>query len=155
MKASKIVTIMISALLVSWGGYALAAQPIEPPFPANSKGHCSKDPSIIFTEEETAEFVNLKAAYLAEVAPLRSKLIDLRIKLRYSISDPQMQSRDLAGKLREIYGLQIKLENLYLSYRIKARAIFTKEQLERFPPDCPLKAGPGTGVGRWPFKEIR
>jgi hypothetical protein len=42
--------------------------------------------------------------------------------------------------------IQAKLENLRFSYLIKARASFTKEQLERFPPDCPLKMGPAYGI---------
>ena len=47
-----------------------------------------------------------------------------------------------------------KLENLSLSYQMKAKSIFTNEQLERLPWDCILDMGTGSeisvGIGRGP-----
>ncbi len=121
--------------------------PMASPFSeTQSKGACRKDPSIIFTEEQTKEFESLQRAYLAEAKPLWSELRTLRLDMRYAVSDPQVQSQVLLDKQRRISALQAKLENLRFSYLIKARAIFTKEQLERMPPDCPLNMG--TGYGR-------
>jgi hypothetical protein len=73
---------------------------------------------------------------------------DLRIELRFAVSDPQVQPQALLDKQRKFSALQARLENLLFSYQVKARAIFTKEQFERFPADCPLKMRTGLGMGK-------
>jgi hypothetical protein len=112
------------------------------------KGACRMDPSITFTEEQTKEFENLQRAFLEEAKPLWGEMRNLRIELRFAVSDPQVQPQALLDKQRKLSALQAHLENLLFSYQVKARAIFTKEQFERFPTDCPLKMGTGYGAGR-------
>jgi hypothetical protein len=123
------------------------------------KGACRIDPSITFSEAQVKELESLQRAYLEEVKPLWSELRDLRLELRFAVSDPQVQPQALLDKQRRMSSIQAKLENLRFSYLIKARASFTKEQLERFPPDCPLKMGTGygmrKGLGRGLQKGIR
>jgi len=129
-----------------------AQQPKVPPgsplLQAPAKGVCRKDPSITFSEQQTKELETLQRAYLTETKPLWSELRALRLEMRYAVSDPQVQPRVLLDKQRKISSIQAKLENLRFSYLIRARTIFTKEQLERMPPDCPLKMGTGYGMGR-------
>ena len=120
----------------------------SPSLQAPAKGTCREDPSITFTEEQTKELENLQRAFLEEAKPLWSELSDLRLELRFAVSDPQIQPQVLLDKQRKMSAIQTKFENLRFSYLIKARSIFTKEQLERFPPDCPLKMGTGYGAGR-------
>jgi hypothetical protein len=110
------------------------------------KGTCWKDPAITFSEEQTRELEGLQRAYLEEVKSLWSELRDLRLELRFAVSDPQVQPQALLDKQRKFSSLQAQFENLLFSYQVKARAIFTKEQLERFPSDCPLKMGPAYGI---------
>ncbi len=137
-------------------GLSLAYSEAQPPFiPPRSmlpqtpvKGACRKDPSITFTEEQTKKLENLERTFLGEVKPLWSEMRDLRLELRVAVSDPQAQSQILLDKQRRMSSIQVKLENLRFSYLIKARTIFTKEQLERMPPDCPLKMRTGYGMGR-------
>lgn len=112
------------------------------------KGACRIDPSITFSEAQVKELESLQRAYLEEVKPLWSDLRDLRLELRFAVSDPQVQPQALLDKQKRMSSIQAKLENLRFSYLIKARASFTKEQLERFPPDCPLKMGTGYGMGK-------
>ncbi len=123
------------------------------------KTACRIDPSITFTGEQTKELENLQRAFLEEAKPLWSKLRDSRLELRFAVSDPQIQSQVFLDKQRRISAIQAKFENLRFFYLVKARTIFTKEQLERFPADCPLKMGTGYGMGRgperWPRKGIR
>ncbi len=109
---------------------------------------CRIDPSITFTEEQTKELENLQRAFLEEAKPLWSELRDLRLELRFAVPDPQVQPQVLLNKQRRMSAIQAKFENLRLSYLLKARSIFTQEQLERFPADCPLKMGTGYGMGR-------
>jgi hypothetical protein len=123
--------------------------PMAGPFSeTQSKGACRKDPSIICTEEQTKGFEGLQCAHSAEAKPIWSELVTLRLEMRYAVSDPQVQSQVLLDKQGRISALQARLENLRFSYLIKARSIFTKEQLERFPPDCPLKMRTGYGMRR-------
>jgi hypothetical protein len=112
------------------------------------KGACRIDPSIIFTEEQTKELENLQRAYLEKAKPLWSELRDLRLELRFAVTDPQVQVQALLEKQRKFIALHSQFENLVFSYQLKVRAIFTKEQFERFPAECPLKMGIGYGAGR-------
>ena len=123
------------------------APPISPFSQTQLKGACRKDPSITFSEAQTKELENLQHAYLEEAKPLWSELRALRLEMRYAVSDPQVKPQALLDKQRKISALQAKLENLLFSYQITARSLFTREQLERFPPDCPLKMGVGYGMG--------
>lgn len=112
------------------------------------KGACRKNPSITFTEEQAKEFENLQRSFLFEVKPLWGELKALRLEMRYAGPDSQIQPQVLLKKKMKMTAIQAKLENLRFSYLIKARSIFTKGQLERFPPDCPLKMGIEIGKGR-------
>ena len=129
------------------------AQPSKVPmgrsfFDAQPKGACRIDPSITFTEEQTKELENLQRDYLEKAKPLWGEMRNLRLELRFAVSDPQVKPQALLDKQRKFSGLQARLENLLFSYQVKARAIFTKEQFERFPQECPLKMGPGVGMGK-------
>jgi len=114
----------------------------------HSKGACRIDPSITFTEEQTKELENLQRAYLEEAKPLWGEMRDVRLELRFAVSDPQVKPQALLDKQRKFSALQARLENLLFSYQVKARAIFTKEQFERFPADCPIKIRAGLGIGK-------
>ena len=114
----------------------------------HSKGACRIDPSITFTEEQTKKLENLQRAYLEEAKPLWGEMRNLRLELRFAVSDPQVKPQALLDKQRKFSGLQARLENLLFSYQVKARSVFTEEQLDRFPADCPLKMGTGYGAGR-------
>jgi hypothetical protein len=106
------------------------------------------DPSITFTEEQAEKLAHLQQAYLEEAKPLWGEMRDLRIELRFAVSDPQVKPQAFLEKQRKFSALQARLEDLLFSYQVKARAIFTKEQFERFPVDCPLRMGTGYRVGR-------
>jgi hypothetical protein len=102
-------------------------------------GVCRKDPSITFTEEQTKELESLQRSFLVEVKPLWAELRNVRLEMPNPVSDSQIQPQVLFEKQMKMSTIQAKLENMRFAYLIKARAIFTKEQMERFPPDCPLK----------------
>ena len=163
MKSIKIISLGFVMGLILLNGPTLSeaqppkAPPISPFSQTQLKGACRKDPSITFSEAQTRELENLQRAYLEEAKPLWSEMRDLRLELRFAVSDPQVQTQALLDKQRKFSALQAQLENLSFSYQAKVRAIFTKEQLERFPAGCPLKtgAGYGSGRGRWPSKGIR
>jgi len=118
-----------------------------PSLKKESRGAFWQSPSIGLTEAQGKELENLQQAFIAEAMPLRSELISLRFELRHLIRDQNVPSKTLLERQRKISELQGKLESLSLSYQIKARSIFTKEQLEQFPQDCSLGIEPGFGMG--------
>ncbi len=123
------------------------------------KGACRLDPSITFTEDQGVKLAELQRTYSEEARPLWSELRDLRLELRFALADPQIPPQALLDKQRKFSDVQAGLANLLFSYQVKARAIFTKEQFEQFPANCPLKMGPGfgmrKGMGKGPQKGIR
>jgi hypothetical protein len=80
---------------------------------------------------------------MAEAIPIRTGLFALKIELRHLLSDPSVQPQALFEQQRKISALQAKLEELSLSYQIKARLVFTKEQLERLPQGWVFEMGLG------------
>jgi hypothetical protein len=141
--------ILLSGLMEQTAEAQPSKVPAGGPFlPIQPKGACRMDPSITFTEEQAEKLAYLQLAFLEEAKPLWGEMRDLRLELRFAVSDPQVQPQALLDKQRKFSGLQARLENLLFSYQVKARAIFTKEQFERFPQECPLKMGPGVGMGK-------
>ena len=167
MKKIQIIILGFIIGLILFGGLPeqiAEAQPSKVPgggpfLPVQPKGACRMDPSIFFTEEQAEKLAHLQRTYLKEAKPLWSELRDLRLELRFAVSDSRVQPEALLDKQRKLSVLQAKLENLFFSYQVKARAVFTRDQLERFPPDCPLKMektyGRGRGMGKGWQKGIR
>lgn len=122
-------------------------------------GACLKSSPLGLTEEQGTALESLQHACMAEAAPLWNKLRTLRIELKYLVKDPNIQPKILLDRQKKISELQARLDNLSLSYQIKARSIFTKEQLEQLPQDCLLGMGTGfgmgIGIGRGPRKGPR
>lgn len=123
----------------------------QPSFPKQNKailkmgegGVCGQSP--VLTEEQAKALEAIQHAYMAEAMPLRRDLIVLRLEFRYLVRDPNVQSKLLFDRQKKISDLQAKLDDLSLSYQIKARSILTKEQLEQLSQDCLLGTEPGFG----------
>ena len=109
----------------------------------NSQGTCWESSSFALTEAQKKALESLHRAYMAEAIPIRTGLFALKIELRHLLSDPNVQPQMLFDQQRKISALQAKLEELSLSYQVKARSIFTKEQLERLPQGWAFEMGLG------------
>ena len=164
MKARKILTVTL--LLGIFSVQPLEAQRTipwqnKPSLKTEGRGAFWQSPSLGITEAQIRELESLRQAFIAEATPLRSELMPLRFELRHLIRDPNVPSKILLERQRKISELQGKLEGLSLSYQIKARSIFTKEQLEQLPEDCFLRMetgfgmGMGIGTGKGPTKRFR
>jgi hypothetical protein len=131
----------------------------KPNLRMDSQGMPIKPPVLDLTKEQAKALDSLRSTYMAEAMPIRTELFALRIELRHLLSDPNVQPQILFDRQRKISVLQAKLEGLSLSYQVKARSIFTKEQLERLPMDWLLGMDTGyetrMGVGRGPRREPR
>jgi hypothetical protein len=71
----------------------------------------------------------------------------LKFEMHHLIRDPNVQSKILLDLQKKISEFQAELGDLWLSYQIKARSIFTKEQFAKFPQDCSLGMEVGYGKG--------
>jgi Spy/CpxP family protein refolding chaperone len=147
----RIVFALISYLLIISGAQPSKAQPpsypqSKPMLRMGGQNACWESTDSGLTEEQTKALEALQYGYLAEAAPLRRELIPLRFELRHLIRDPNVRSKILLDRQKRISELQMKLDNLSFSFQMKARSIFTKEQLERLPEDCTLGMGPGFGM---------
>jgi hypothetical protein len=109
----------------------------------DSQGTCWEPPSLGLTEAQKNALETLRRTFMAEAMPIRTELFALRIGLRHLLSDPNVQPQILFDRQRKISALQAKLEELSLSYQVKARPIFTKEQLERLPQGWVFEMGLG------------
>jgi hypothetical protein len=90
------------------------------------------------TKVQKKALTSLQRTYASEALPLRIKLMSLRFELHHLIRDPNVQPKILLDWQKKISELQAKINDLSLSYQIKARSIFTKEQFAKFPLDCSL-----------------
>ena len=102
-----------------------------------------KPHALGLTEEQAKTLENLRQAYMAEAIPISTELLALKIALRYLLSDPNVQPQILFDHQRKISALQARLEELSLSYQVKARSVFRKEQLERLPQGWAYEMGLG------------
>jgi hypothetical protein len=140
------VTILIALILIN-----MKVSEAQRTFPSNTKpnlrtdsqGTCRESSTLALTEAEKKTLETLRRAYMAEAIPIRTGLFALKIELRQLLSDPNVQHQILFDQQRKISALQAKLEELSLSYQIKARLVFTKEQLERLPQGWVFEMGLG------------
>jgi len=139
----------------------------QPPFYPQNKsmwrmggqGACWQSSDLALIETQTKALEGLQRDYTVEAMPMRRELMSIRYELRHLIRDPNVQSKVLFDRQKKISDLQVKLDNLSLSYQIKARSILTKEQLEHLPQDCSLGMSPEyemlIGIGRGPRRGLR
>jgi DNA-binding response OmpR family regulator len=115
----------------------------KPRLRMDSQGTCWESSSFGLTEAQKKALETLRRTHMAEAIPIRTGLFALKIELRHLLSDPNIQPQILFDQQRKISALQAKLEELSLSYQVKARSIFTKEQLEQLPQGWAFEMGLG------------
>ena len=115
----------------------------KPGLRMDSKGTCWESSSFALTDAQKKALEALRRAYMAEAIPIRTGLFALKIELRHLLLDPNVQPQMLFEQQKRISAFQAKLEELSLSYQIKARSIFTREQLEQLPQGWAFEMGLG------------
>ena len=145
-RSTLIATILIAFILVNIkisDAQRTFTSDTKPNLRMDSQGTCWESTSFALTEAQKKALETLRRAYMAEAIPIRTGLFALRIELRHLLLDPNVQPQILFDQQRKISALQAKLEELSLSYQIKARSIFTKEQLEQLPQGWAFEMGLG------------
>ncbi len=120
---------------------------------------CWKSSLLRLSEDEVKALESIQQSYMSDVMVLRREFMLLRLELRHLIKDQNVPSKILLERQRKISELQGKLDSLFLSYQIKARSIFTREQLDQLPDDCTLGMetgfGADIGIGRGARRRMR
>jgi CheY-like chemotaxis protein len=131
----------------------------RPSFRSDVRRDCSKSLSTILGEEQLLALKSLQDSFYTESIPLRKDLIISNFEFRRLVVDRKTDPKSLLDRQKKILELQSKLEQLSLSYQMKARSIFTNEQLDRLPWDCMLGMetgfGMNVGIGRGPRRGYR
>ncbi len=127
----------------------------RPSFRSETRKDCSKFLSTLLTEEQLNALKDLQNSFYAEIAPIRKDLMISNFEFRQLVSDPKIDRKILLDRQKKILELQSKLEQLSLSYQMKARSIFTNEQLDRLPWDCMLGMGTEFGINAGIGRGIR
>jgi DNA-binding response OmpR family regulator len=131
----------------------------KPPMRLDSQETCWQLPDLALTQTQIKTLEGLQCAYSAEAMPLLREIRTLVLELHHLASDTKVKPQALLERGKKISGLRTELENLSFSYQIKARSIFTKEQLDRLPQDCSLGLSTGyeipIGIGRGPRRGLR
>jgi Spy/CpxP family protein refolding chaperone len=168
-KGKRLLLRKISGLLLFLSA-TLSVQPLEAQQPfskqdkpilrsGSQKAYSSQSSGLVLTKEQAKALEVLHHAYMAEAMPLRRELLPLRVELRYSLQNQNVQSKALLDLQKRISELQAQLESLSLSYQIKTRSLLTKEQLERLPENCLPGVDTGfemmIGIGRGPQRRHR
>jgi DNA-binding response OmpR family regulator len=126
----------------------------KPSLRLDSQEACSQSPDLALSEVQRKELENLQRAYSAEAMPLLKEIRTSVLELRCLASETSAKPQALIDRHRRISVRRMELETLSFSYQLKAKALLTKEQLERLPNDCLLGMSTGyempIGVGGGP-----
>jgi Spy/CpxP family protein refolding chaperone len=96
------------------------------------------------TPEQKARFQELRRKFLGENAQLIGDLVAKRLELRSLWTNPKADSQAILAKERELRGLQNRMKDKIVQYRLEARNSLTPEQIEKLG----MMGGMGFGFGR-------
>ncbi|MGQ9693985.1 MAG: Spy/CpxP family protein refolding chaperone [Thermodesulfobacteriota bacterium] len=98
------------------------------------------------TPEQLKSLESLQRSFYLEISGLRNQYINLHYELRARMEHPQADIRAILEKQRLFSDLQKKMDEISIQYLLKARAIFTPEQLNKLPSGCNLGFNYGRGI---------
>jgi DNA-binding response OmpR family regulator len=163
-RPERILLAIILLILIIFGVRPSKAQPpfypqSKPSLRSDSQEACWQSSDLALSEAQKKGLENLQRAYSAEAMPLLKEIRTSTLELRCLASETSAKPQALIDRHRRISALRTELENLSFSYQLKARALLTREQMERLPQDCLLGMSTGyempIGIGRGPRRGLR
>jgi Spy/CpxP family protein refolding chaperone len=130
-------------MVMLWGvSYVYAQEQGDPPGHGWMHGEKSwgQGKRLNLTPEQKARFQELRRKFIVENAQLIGDLVAKRLELRSLWTDPKADSQAILAKERELRGLQNRMKDKIVQYRLEARNSLTPEQIE--------KLGSIGGIGR-------
>jgi Spy/CpxP family protein refolding chaperone len=130
-------------MVMLWGvSYVYAQEQSDPPRHGwmHGKKSWGQGKKLNLTPEQKARFQELRRKFIEENAQLIGGLVAKRLELRSLWTDPKADSQAILAKERELRGLQNRMKDKIVQYRLEARNSLTPEQIE--------KLGSIGGIGR-------
>jgi len=160
MKLKILVGLILILILAASSLFAQSrgGQPWRNARPADSA--CWKTPEFGATEEQLRSLEQVHRSYLREIGRYRDQYVGESYELRALLSDPKAEPHRVMDKQNCLSGVQKKIDEISLQHFLKAREIFTEDQIGRLPPGCSLgftyrpgtdwdwRRGQGRGWGR-------
>jgi hypothetical protein len=121
---------------------------------------CWKKPELEVTQEQLKSLEEVHRSYLREIGRYRDRYIGESYELRALLSNPKAEPQWVMNKQNSLSDLERKIDEISIQHFLKAREIFTEEQIGRLPPGCSLgfsyrpgmdwdwRRGQGRGWGR-------
>ncbi len=112
--------------------------------PADSA--CWQKPEFGATEEQRKSLEQVHRSYLREIGRYRDQYVGESYELRALLSNPKVEPHRVMDKQNSLSGVQKKIDEISLQHYLKAREIFTQDQISRLPSGCSLAFSyrPGT-----------
>jgi len=106
------------------------------------------------TAEQSAKIQTLRDSFLKEIEPLQKELYTMGTELRNLWSTPKADPAAITAKQKEIFDLQLKLQEKSTNLGLEIRKVLTPEQLAQLPAFS-QGAGFGPGMGFGPRMGMR
>jgi Spy/CpxP family protein refolding chaperone len=113
--------------------------------PADSA--CWQNPEFGATEEQLKSLEEVHRSYLREIGRYRNQYVGESHELRSLLSSPKPDTHRVMEKQDSLSSLQKKIDEISLEHFLKARQIFTQDQISRLPSGCSLGFTYGAATG--------
>jgi len=145
----KIIFIMTGLLVLFFAssGFAQRGEPYGRRNSPISDSPCWTKPYLEATPEQLKSLENVQRSFYKELSALRNRYINLRYELHSLLDNPKPDARMILEKQNQFSDLQKKMDEISIQYLLKARGLFTKDQLSRLPSGCNLGFNYGQGMG--------
>jgi hypothetical protein len=108
---------------------------------------CWKNPEFGATKEQLKSLEQGHRSYLREIGRYRDQYVGESYELRALLSNPKAEPHRVMDKQSNLSALQKKIDEISLQHFLKAREIFTEDQISRLPSGCSLGFTYGAGTG--------
>ena len=131
----------VSPVFAQWGGGTGRQK-----FPV-SDTPCWTRPYLEITPGELKSLEDLQRSFRREMAALSNQQIHLRYELRALMDHARPDAKMVLVKQNNLSALQKQIDEISIQHLLKARAIFTPEQISNLPSGCNLGFNYGQGMG--------
>jgi hypothetical protein len=106
------------------------------------------------TPEQLKELENLHRSFYKEVSGWRNHYMNLHYEMRSLLDSPKPDRGMILEKQDHLSNMKKKIDEISIQYYLKARALFTPDQLTCLPSGCNLGFNYGSGMG-WGPSQMR
>ncbi len=138
---SVIVFIAASPAFAQWGGAPGRRNSPVSDSPCWTKAYLEATP------EQLGALQNLQRSFYKEISALKNTSMNKGYEIGSLLESQNPDAKMILEKQRQISDLKKNMDELSIQYLLKARALFTPEQLLRLPSRCNLGFNYGQGAG--------